>query len=104
MHDAKNKMKIYNLDGTFLKEIGLPDLGSISGISGRKEDKEMFFGFTSFMYPYTILRYDFSSGKLSPLYQPEVDFDHSEYESKQVFFSSKDGTKVPMFIVHKKGR
>lgn len=103
MQDAKNKMKLYSLDGTFIKEIELPDLGSISGISGRKEDKEMFFGFTSFMYPYTILRYDFPNDKLSVFRSPEIDFDLSGYESRQIFYSSEDGTRVPMFIVHKKG-
>ncbi len=103
MQDAKNKMKLYNLDGTFLKEIEMPDLGSISGISGRKEDKEMFFGFTSFLYPYTIFRYDFTGDKLSVFRAPKIDFNLSGYESKQVFYSSKDGTRVPMFIVHKKG-
>jgi prolyl oligopeptidase len=111
MQDAKNKMMLYDLDGTFIKEIELPDLGSIIGISGeiedgiygRKKDKEMFFRFTSFMYPYTIFRYDFTGDKLSVFRAPEIDFDLSGYESKQVFYSSKDGTRVPMFIVHKKG-
>jgi prolyl oligopeptidase len=103
MQDAKNNMKLYNLDGILIKEIELPDLGSISGISGRKEDKEMFFGFTSFMYPYTIFRYDFAGDKLSVFRAPEINFDLSGYESKQIFYSSKDGTRVPMFIVHKKG-
>jgi prolyl oligopeptidase len=102
MQDVKNRMKLYDLKGTFIKEIELPDLGSISGISGRKEDKEMFFGFTSFLYPYTIFRYDFTGDKLSVFRAPEINFDLSGYESKQIFYFSKDGTRVPMFIVHKK--
>ena len=107
IEDVKHKIKLHSLVGTFIKEIQLPDLGTIEidrkQISGGKEDKEMFFEFTSFLYPPTIFRYDFTTEKLSPLFQPEVDFDLTSYESKQVFFTSKDGTKVPMFIVHKKG-
>ncbi len=101
--DAHNKMKIFNLDGAFVKDIELPTIGSIAGISGRPEDSEMFFNFTSFLYPTTAFRYDFKSGKLSLFRKSEVDFDPSGFETKQVFYKSKDGTKVPMFITHKKG-
>jgi len=96
-------LKIFTLEGKFVREIPLPTLGAISGISGRREDTEMFFGFTSFLYPYTVFRYDFKDGKLSTLYAPKIDFDASQYETKQVFYPSKDGTRIPMFLTYKKG-
>ncbi len=101
--DAHNRLKLFKLDGSFDKEIELPAIGSLAGISGRPKDGEMFFNFTSFLYPTTAFRYDFKSGILSPFHRPEVDFDPSAFETKQVFYQSKDGTKVPMFITHKKG-
>jgi prolyl oligopeptidase len=103
MQDAHDKLKLYDFSGNFKKEIELQDLGSINSISGRRTDKEMFFDFTSFLYPTTILRYDFGTGEVSTFYQPEIDFIFSDYESQQVFYESKDGTRIPMFIVHKKG-
>jgi len=103
MQDAKHKMKLYSLDGTFVREIKLPDLGSIRGLSGKRKDKEMFFGFTSFLYPQTIFRYDFLTGKISLFHEPTIDFNLSGYQTEQIFYTSKDGTRVPMFIVHKKG-
>ncbi len=103
MQDAHDKLKLYNFDGTFKKEIELQDLGSVGDISGRSRDTEMFFEFTSFLYPSTIFRYDFAADKISIFHQPKINFDLSGYESKQVFYTSKDGTKVPMFIVYKKG-
>jgi prolyl oligopeptidase len=103
MQDAKHKMMLHNLNGVFLKEIKLPDLGSIGGISARQKDKETFFEFTSFLYPPTVFRYDFLTENLSPFFESKIDFDLSGYETRQVFYSSKDGTKVPMFLVHKKG-
>jgi prolyl oligopeptidase len=103
MHDAYHLMKIYNLDGSFVRDIVLPTLGSIVEISGKPEHTEMFINFTSFLYPPTIFRYDFPSSSLSLLHGAEIDFDASSYETKQVFYTSKDGTRVPMFLTHKKG-
>ena len=103
MQDAKHKMMFCNLEGVFLKEIQLPDIGSINDISARQKDKEMFFEFTSFLYPPTIFRYDFATERLSPFHEVKMNFVLSGYETRQVFYSSKDGTKVPMFVVHKKG-
>jgi prolyl oligopeptidase len=102
MHDAYHQLKIYNLDGTFDCDITLPTLGSISQCSGQQDDKELFIDFTSFLYPSTIFRYDFALGQLQPLWIPDVDVDASLYETKQIFYPSKDGTRVPMFITHKK--
>jgi len=102
MHDAHHQMKIYNLDGSFVKEIVLPTHGSIIGISGKPDQTEMFIGFTSFLFPPTIFRYDFSSDKLTLLHSAEIDFDETQYETKQVFYTSKDGTRIPMFLTYKK--
>lgn len=103
MHDAHYQLKIYNTDGTFVREIELPTVGTITFPSGKREDTEMFFEFTSFLFPTTIFRYDFKTGKLTTFREVEIDFDSSAYETKQVFYHSKDGTRIPMFITHKKG-
>ncbi|MDP2960301.1 MAG: prolyl oligopeptidase family serine peptidase [candidate division Zixibacteria bacterium] len=101
--DAHHQLKLYALDGAFIKEIELPDIGSLTPPSGNRKDTEMFFGFTSFLYPEAIFRYDFVNEKLTTFYEAKIDFALSGYESRQVFYSSKDGTRVPMFVVHKKG-
>ncbi len=103
MHDAHHEMKIYNLDGNYVQDIILPTLGSIVEISGKPQHTEMFISFTSFLYPPTIFRYDFLSGTLSLLYSASIDFEAASYETTQVFYTSKDGTRVPMFLTHKKG-
>ncbi|MFH0931103.1 MAG: prolyl oligopeptidase family serine peptidase [Candidatus Zixiibacteriota bacterium] len=101
--DAHHQLKLYALDGAFIKEIELPDIGSLTPPSGNRKDTEMFFGFTSFLYPEAIFRYDFVNEKLTTFYEAKIDFALSGYETRQVFYSSKDGTRVPMFVVHKKG-
>ena len=103
MKDAHHELEIFDKKGKHVNGIDLPTIGSVSGLSGKREDKEMFFGFTSYLYPYTVFRYDFKSKDLSVFRAPEVDFDASKYETQQVFFESKDGTRVPMFVTHKKG-
>jgi len=103
MHDAHHEMKIYNLDGNYVQDITLPTLGSIVEISGKPRHTEMFISFTSFLYPPTIFRYDFLSGTLSLLQSASIDFDAASYETTQIFYTSKDGTRVPMFLTHKKG-
>ena len=103
MHDASSRLRLFALDGRSVKELELPTLGSIGGISGERKDDEMFYAFTSFLYPTTIFRYDFKTGATSVFKAPTIDFDPSGYETKQVFYASKDGTRVPMFITHKKG-
>jgi prolyl oligopeptidase len=101
--DAHHILKIFSRDGKFQKEIPLPTVGSVGGASGRREDTEMFFAFTSYTYPTTSFRYDFATGKAEVYQQAKVDFDPSVYETKQVFYASRDGTKIPMFITHRKG-
>ena len=103
MHDASSRLRLFALDGRMLKDLELPTLGSIGSISGERTDDEMFYAFTSFLYPTTIFRYDFKSGATSVFKAPTIDFDPSRYETKQVFYTSKDGTRVPMFITYKKG-
>ena len=103
MHDASSRLRLFARDGRFVKDLPLPTLGSIGAISGERKDDEMFYAFTSFLYPTTIFRYAFKSGVTSVFKAPAIDFDPSGYETKQVFYISKDGTRVPMFITHKKG-
>ncbi|NJM25596.1 MAG: prolyl oligopeptidase family serine peptidase, partial [Bacteroidia bacterium] len=101
--DVKSQVKQYDLHGKFEREIVLPGIGNASGFGGKPADKDIFYSFTSFTYPTTIFKYNIASGK-STLYEaPTVDFNPDEYETRQVFYASKDGTKIPMFIVHKKG-
>jgi prolyl oligopeptidase len=103
LKDAHTQIKIFNLDGSFVREVLLPGLGSAGGFEGKRVDTETFYSFTGFTTPNTIYRYDMVSGKSTIFRQPNVDFDPNAYETKQVFYESKDGTKVPMFITHKKG-
>jgi len=103
MHDASSRLRLFALDGRMLKDLELPTLGSIGSISGERKDDEMFYAFTSFLYPTTIFRYDFKSGATSVFKAPTIDFEPSRYETKQVFYTSKDGKRVPMFITYKKG-
>ncbi len=102
MQDAANHAYFYNIDGTLDNEINLPTLGSV-GFSGRREDNIAFYSFTSFTFPSTIYKLDINTKKSELYQQIELDFDFDNYETRQVFYQSKDGTKVPMFIVHKKG-
>ena len=101
--DAKTQVKQYNMDGTLDRVIELPGIGSANGFGAKKKDKDFYYSFTSFTYPSTIFKYDIASGNSTLYKQSKIDFDPSLYETKQVFYSSKDGTKVPMFITHKKG-
>lgn len=102
LKDASSRIRFFALDGKPEGELPLPGIGSASAISGRPDETEMFYGFTSFLYPTTIFRYDLATGENTVFRAPEVDFDPSRYETKQVFYTSKDGTRVPMFITHRK--
>lgn len=103
MHDASSKAYVYNLDGSLKHRIELPGIGSISGFSGEKDSKIAFYSFTSFTYPSMAFKYDIENNKSEIFRESGIDFDIENYETKQVFYTSKDGTKIPMFIVHKKG-
>ncbi len=103
LSDAHSAVKVFDLKGKPVREIALPGLGTASGFGGKASDTETFYAYTSFTTPTTIYRLDMKSGKSSVYRQPKVDFDPSAFDTRQEFFSSKDGTKVPMFIVSKKG-
>jgi len=103
LHDAHSRLRLFTMDGRFARELALPTLGSVSAITGERRDAEMFFAFTSFLYPTTIFRHDFATGATSAFKAPAIDFDPAGYETEQVFYHSKDGTRVPMFVTHKKG-
>lgn len=103
LQDAHSQIKIFDLQGNLITEVELPGIGSVSGFSGKRHDTETFYSFTSFTTPGTIYRYDMKIGKSEIFRQPQVDFNADDYETKQIFYTSKDGTKLPMFITHKKG-
>ena len=103
LKDAQTQVKVFNLDGSFVREVAFPGPGTASGFGGKRSDKETYYSFTSFTLPPTIYRHDVATGKNTVVRRPEVDFDPDQYETTQVFYKSKDGTKVPMFLSHKKG-
>jgi len=103
MIDAKTQIKQFDMNGQLVREVQLPGIGSARGFGGRLEDTSLYYSFTSFINPSTIMKYDIASGESTIYEQPKVDFNPEDYETKQVFYSSKDGTQVPMFITHKKG-
>src|SRR3954468_6054265 len=103
LKDAKTEVRVHDLEGKFLRNVDLPGIGTAAGFGGKRKDKETFYSFTSFISPSTIYRYDPETGKSSMFKKPKVDFDPTKYETKQVFYNSKDGTRVPMFLTYKKG-
>lgn len=103
LQDAKTQVKIFSTAGRHIRDADLPGIGTASGFGGKRSDRETFYAFTSFTTPATIYRYDIPSGKSAVFRQPKVDFNPSDYETKQIFYASKDGTRVPMFLTHKKG-
>ena len=102
MHDVVNVVKIFGLDGQFKTEIPLPGLGSVGGFYGYPEDTETYYSFNSFLNPNEIYHYDFKKLESTLFRAPQIEFDFSGYETEQVFYASKDGTKIPMFLVHRK--
>lgn len=100
---AKSRLFLYTLTGRRLATLPLPTLGTVSGLSARQDSKNVYYGFTSFLDPLSIYRYNVTTHTTHTVFKPTVQFDASRYETKQVFYHSKDGTIVPMFIVAKKG-
>ncbi len=103
LRDAKAEVKCFNLGGKLIREVTLPGIGSAGGFWGHRKDTATFFTFTSFTEPGSIYHMDLETGESRLWRKPKVDFDGSAYETRQVFYHSKDGARVPMFIVHKKG-
>lgn len=102
MKDAQSQLKVFSLDGTFLYEISLPAIGTVNSLNTTTSNNELFFDFTSFNYPTTIYKYDTDKQQQEVIFSPKFDFKSDDYVVKQVFYESKDKTKIPMFIVHKK--
>ncbi len=103
LKDAKTQIKMYDRNGKFVREVEFPGIGSAGGFGGKKTHKETFYSFSSFATPPSTFRYDMESGESTLIRQAKVAFNPEDYVVKQVFYKSKDGTKVPMFIAHKKG-
>jgi prolyl oligopeptidase len=103
MVDAVTQVKQYNYEGKLVKNIELPGVGTASGFGGKKEDATLYYSFSNYVTPGTIYAYEPKSGTSKVYNKPKIDFDSDAYESKQVFYHSKDGTKIPMIISHKKG-
>jgi prolyl oligopeptidase len=103
LKDAYTQVKIFRRDGSFVREVAFPGIGTAAGFTGKRKDKETFYLFTSFTVPPTVYRYDLATGRSEIFRQPQVAFNPGDYETTQVFYTSKDGTRVPMFITHKKG-
>jgi len=103
LKDAYTQVRIHDTKGKLLSEVAFPEIGSAGGFGGKAKDKETFYYYTGFTTPTTIYRYDMTTGKSTIFREPKVEFNSAAYETKQVFYKSKDGTKVPMFITYKKG-
>lgn len=103
MVDAISKVYQYDYDGKLIREVQLPGVGSASGFGGKKDDAEFYFSFTNYNTPGSSYKYNVETGEYTQYWKPEIDFNPADYESTQVFYNSKDGTKVPMIITHKKG-
>ncbi|VVU98992.1 Prolyl endopeptidase [Mesonia oceanica] len=103
MEDAVSAIKQYDYNGKLVREVQLPGIGSVGGFGTKKEEKELYYSFTNYITPGSIYKYNIEEGTSELYRQPKIDFNSDEYESKQVFYTSKDGTKVPMIITHKKG-
>ena len=103
LKDAATVVRVFDLQGKHVRDVSLPGLGTVAGFEGKRRDQETFYCFTSFTTPPTIYRYDVASGESKLWRQPKLKFDPADYETTQVFYTSKDGTRIPMFLSHKKG-
>ncbi len=103
LHDVVHRIALFDLTGRPAGDIPLPGLGVVSGVAGKFKDPELFIGYSSFLVPGTVLRHDLPTGATTIQDETTVKFDAAKYETKQVFYPSKDGTKIPMFLVHRKG-
>ena len=103
LKDARTQVRLYNMDGDFVREVEFPGIGAASGFDGKRDHNETFYSFSSFAIPPSTYRYDIETGESTLLRRSDVKFNPDDFETKQVFYSSKDGTKVPMFLCHRKG-
>lgn len=102
LRNAASVVKVYDMAGNYQTDLELPGVGNVGSVSGKKEDAEAFFSFSSYTIPSSIYSLDTKTLKYETFKQPEIDFDFDAYETNQIWFESKDGTKVPMFVTHKK--
>jgi prolyl oligopeptidase len=103
LHDARSLVRIFDLRGKKVRDLDLPEIGSVEGFTGRQSDTETFYAFTSFTTPKVIYRYDLKTGQSSVFRKPKLTFRPEDFETHQIFYKGKDGTRIPMFIVLKKG-
>lgn len=103
MEDAISSIKQYDYKGELIRAVKLPGIGTASGFGGKDEDQVLYFSFTNYITPSSSFTFDVKTGEVSEYWSPSIDYDPSEYVSEQVFYTSKDGTEVPMIITHKKG-
>jgi prolyl oligopeptidase len=103
LRDAKSQVRLHSMDGALIREVEFPGIGTVSGFDGRRKDIDTFYSFSSFASPPVIYRYNMITGESREFRRPDVKFNPNDYETSQVFYNSKDGTKVPMFITHRKG-
>ena len=103
LHDAHHQLKVFELDGTYSHDIELPILGSLTDITRSKDDNEIYFGVTSFLSPTVVYNYKMETKELKVFAETDIPFDTTAYETNQIFYPSKDGTKIPMFLTHRKG-
>lgn len=103
MVDVKTEIHQFDYDGKKVRQVELPGIGTAGGFGSEKEDEKLYYSFTSFTYPSAIFEYDIEKGTSELYWKPEIDFNPEDYETEQVFYESKDGTKIPMFITYKKG-
>jgi prolyl oligopeptidase len=101
--DVQSRVRLFALDGTAKGDISLPEPGSVTGLQGNNDGRELFFSFTSFLRPATVYRYDLRTGALEPFHPPNSTFDASKFETRALFYTSKDGTRVPLFVTLRKG-
>ena len=103
LKDARTQVQWYDMAGQFIREVDFPGIGTASGFGGKRDHKETFYSFSSFATPPSTYRYDIETGESTLLRRADVKFKPDDYETKQIFYTSKDGTRVPMFICHRKG-
>ena len=103
LKDAHSEVRLFGMDGSYLRTLETPGMGTMAGFGGRRADKETFYSYTSYSTPATLYRYDLDSGQSTVFRRPAVKFTPDEYETKQAFYASKDGTRIPMFITARKG-
>ena len=102
LEDAQSQIAQYNYDGTLVRNVTLPDIGTVSGFNGEKEAHELFYALTNYTTPETVYRYDIATGESTLYRAPELTFDPADFVTEQIFYTSKDGTRVPMFVSHRR--